>query len=197
MFRCEKCSATFASQKLYNEHMRESSHMSLILPGLYVGASWNAENRNELKCARIKMMISMAKEIPTAKSPCSHFCHFGLEDSHYEFVIPSLIFATSLIHWGMETGIQTLVHCAIGRSRSVTAVVAYVMYAKNMSSKQALKFVQQRRPGASPNVGYLKQLDILESLLQHFVHSNNQNLNVLHCIAEYLSLPCNCRLCVD
>src|SRR5258708_7279601 len=98
MFRCEKCSDAFPSQKLYDEHVKESSHMSLVLPSLYVGASWNAENRKELKCAGIKIIISMAKEIPTAKSPCSHFYHFGLEDSRYEFIIPSLIFATSLIH---------------------------------------------------------------------------------------------------
>lgn len=53
---------------------------------------------------------------------------------------------------------RLLVHCTKGRSRSVTIVVAYLMYRNGWSVTQALSFVRQRRPEVDPNIGFLDAL---------------------------------------
>ncbi|XP_021688953.1 dual specificity protein phosphatase 1 isoform X2 [Hevea brasiliensis] len=59
-----------------------------------------------------------------------------------------------------------LVHCFVGRSRSVTIVVAYLMKKHGMSVSQALEYVRNRRPQAAPNSGFISQLLDFEKSLQ-------------------------------
>lgn len=51
-----------------------------------------------------------------------------------------------------------LVHCQKGISRSVTAVCAYLMFTNGWSVAEALEWVQQRRPIAQPNMGFMDEL---------------------------------------
>ncbi|KAK3935374.1 tyrosine-protein phosphatase [Diplogelasinospora grovesii] len=69
-----------------------------------------------------------------------------------------------------------LVHCAMGKSRSVTAVIAYLLWKhphrfgrtnhpENTTSAgeavaQALKWVRESRPMAEPNGGFMRQLEM-------------------------------------
>ena len=55
-----------------------------------------------------------------------------------------------------------LVHCAQGRSRSATIVIAYLMTAKKMRLREAYDLVKRKRPQISPNPCYLKDLADLE-----------------------------------
>uniref|UniRef100_A0A2P2JH78 protein-tyrosine-phosphatase n=1 Tax=Rhizophora mucronata TaxID=61149 RepID=A0A2P2JH78_RHIMU len=59
-----------------------------------------------------------------------------------------------------------LVHCFVGRSRSVTIVLAYLMKKHGMSLSQALEHVKSRRPQAGPNAGFISQLQEFEKSLQ-------------------------------
>ncbi len=65
------------------------------------------------------------------------------------------------------------VHCAMGKSRSVTAIVAYLLWkhphrfgradpttASSSAVARALEWVQKTRPMAEPNPGFMKQLEI-------------------------------------
>ena len=60
---------------------------------------------------------------------------------------------------------KVLVHCAAGMSRSATFVIAYIMWSKKMSYKEALEFVMDRRYGAFPNPGFRDQLQLFEKIL--------------------------------
>merc|ERR1712000_434244 len=42
------------------------------------------------------------------------------------------------------------VHCVRGRSRSVGVVMCYLIYAKKMTTQEALNFIMQRRPCIDP-----------------------------------------------
>nr|XP_028951475.1 dual specificity protein phosphatase 1-like [Malus domestica] len=64
-----------------------------------------------------------------------------------------------------RSGGGVLVHCFVGRSRSVTIIVAYLMKKHGMSISQALEHVKSRRPQASPNAGFISQLQSLERSL--------------------------------
>lgn len=52
----------------------------------------------------------------------------------------------------------TYVHCKAGKSRSVTAVIAYLIHANHWTLSQAYSFVVERRKGISPNIGFVSEL---------------------------------------
>jgi protein-tyrosine phosphatase len=51
-----------------------------------------------------------------------------------------------------------LIHCAAGVSRSATLLIAWLMWRDKMSLRQALAWVQSKRPIVQPNSGFLQQL---------------------------------------
>ncbi len=61
---------------------------------------------------------------------------------------------------------NVFVHCQLGRSRSVSFVVAYLMLKEKISLNKALDFVQSRRSIANPNGNFLKQLKDYEFYLR-------------------------------
>jgi hypothetical protein len=56
----------------------------------------------------------------------------------------------------------TYVHCKAGRSRSVTAVMAYLIHANHWTLARAYDFVLHRRKGISPNIGFVSELMTFE-----------------------------------
>lgn len=52
----------------------------------------------------------------------------------------------------------TYVHCKAGKSRSVTAVMAYLIHANHWTLAQTYAFVLDRRKGISPNIGFVSEL---------------------------------------
>lgn len=63
------------------------------------------------------------------------------------------------------TADKVLVHCVMGRSRSATLVLAYLMMKHSLSVVDAIEHVRQRRC-ILPNHGFLKQLRALDITLQ-------------------------------
>ncbi|KAH9922338.1 uncharacterized protein BXZ73DRAFT_91625 [Epithele typhae] len=56
------------------------------------------------------------------------------------------------------------VHCKAGKSRSVTAVMAYLIHANHWTLSRAYAFVLERRKGISPNIGFVSELMTFEEL---------------------------------
>jgi hypothetical protein len=52
----------------------------------------------------------------------------------------------------------TYVHCKAGKSRSVTAVMAYLIHANHWTLSRAYTYVLERRKGISPNIGFVSEL---------------------------------------
>ena len=48
-----------------------------------------------------------------------------------------------------------LVHCAMGRSRSATCVIMYIMKRFGVAFEDAIEFVKSRREEVDPNEGFL------------------------------------------
>uniref|UniRef100_A0A3Q3FTS5 Dual specificity protein phosphatase n=1 Tax=Labrus bergylta TaxID=56723 RepID=A0A3Q3FTS5_9LABR len=60
---------------------------------------------------------------------------------------------------------KVLVHCVMGRSRSASLVLAYLMMKQSLTVVDAIEHVRQRRC-ILPNHGFLKQLRALDITLQ-------------------------------
>lgn len=52
----------------------------------------------------------------------------------------------------------TYIHCKAGKSRSVTAVIGYLIHANHWTLSRAYSFVLERRKGISPNIGFVSEL---------------------------------------
>ncbi|KAK5940842.1 hypothetical protein PMZ80_007259 [Knufia obscura] len=59
---------------------------------------------------------------------------------------------------------KVLIHCYAGASRSATAVVAYLMWARHMSWLPAITLLRGIRPIVCPNSGFVAQLQLWEGL---------------------------------
>ena len=53
----------------------------------------------------------------------------------------------------------------MGRSRSATLIIMYLMYKFNISLKLALQLVKYRRKVVDPNAGFIEQLDKFEQMM--------------------------------
>ncbi|CAK3835182.1 dual specificity phosphatase 1-like [Lecanosticta acicola] len=58
------------------------------------------------------------------------------------------------------------VHCAMGVSRSATAVIAFLMWKKGMGLKQAWDKVKEGRRRVRPNAGFVKQLQVWQRMVK-------------------------------
>ena len=87
-----------------------------------------------------------------------------VDDPDYQIELSSLKEAVLFIEEARLSSGNILVHCAQGKSRSSTAVIAYVMCKKNMKMEDATTFVKQRRLMACPNPGF-------EKILRNFYQS--------------------------
>ena len=55
-----------------------------------------------------------------------------------------------------------LVHCIAGQSRSCTIVAAFLVRERGLTLREAMRQIQHRRPSASPNRGFWRQLVAFE-----------------------------------
>ncbi|OWM74209.1 dual specificity protein phosphatase 1B-like isoform X2 [Punica granatum] len=141
-----------------------SNNMCEIEKGLFLGAYCHTCDREKLKSSNITHVLSVANLRPTYPDEfiykvidvldmpdASIKNHF---DECFEFIDEA-----------KRRGGSVLVHCFMGVSRSVTVVVAYLMKKRGMSLSQALEHVKQRRPQASPNIGFIQQLQDFQNSL--------------------------------
>lgn len=157
--------------------------MSCVIPDrLYVGGIWNATNLTELINSRIGYMISMASEHQYNRAAASIvFKHLPLEDQDDEFALPTFVDAIRYIQKISSTD-AILVHCRMGKSRSVSAVIAYLMATMKMPFNDAFSLVKEKRSCAQPNTGYVHQLIALAILLQALQYK----IHIIHMITELL-----------
>jgi protein-tyrosine phosphatase len=62
------------------------------------------------------------------------------------------------IDTGLKSGGSVLVHCAQGKSRSSTAVVAYVMVKELMTLSESMSLVKDKHKMAEPNPHFMNRL---------------------------------------
>jgi dual specificity phosphatase 12 len=54
----------------------------------------------------------------------------------------------------------------MGKSRSATVIIAYLMHKYHISRDEALAQLRQGRPVCGPNDGFMEQLEIYQRMLQ-------------------------------
>jgi atypical dual specificity phosphatase len=138
-----------------------------ILDNLYLGGE-DAPQLKYIEKFNIKCIISVGsefkKEFNTIKLHTSvkYYC-IPIADEDSVPIEKYFDLFTKLINYNIKNSIPTLVHCSMGRSRSPSIVIAYLMLYHDMTYQQAFDFINKIRRGIRPNDGFtlkLKQLEL-------------------------------------
>ena len=107
---------------------------------------------------------------PTLKNDpeMSHinFLHIPLIDSSSETIHNHFVSFSDFIEEQIKLGKSTLVHCHMGISRSATLLCSYFIAKKNMTARESINFLRNKRPQVEPNVGFCFRLQSFEEAMK-------------------------------
>ncbi|KAF2441602.1 dual specificity protein phosphatase 12 [Karstenula rhodostoma CBS 690.94] len=128
---------------------------------LYIGGIFTLRRRDALREANITHVLSVLR-MPLDDDLFSPYNHHvvQVDDVDDENLLEHFPATNRFIQDGLDGGGGVLVHCAMGKSRSATCVIAYLMQKHHISVSEALSQVQQARPIVEPNEGFMKQLEL-------------------------------------
>uniref|UniRef100_A0A8I3NG69 protein-serine/threonine phosphatase n=1 Tax=Canis lupus familiaris TaxID=9615 RepID=A0A8I3NG69_CANLF len=145
--------------------MAQQDRASRIFPHLYLGSEWNAANLEELQRNRVSHILNMAREIDNFYPERFIYHNVRLWDEESAQLLPHWKETHRFVEAARAQGTRVLVHCKMGVSRSAATVIAYAMKQYGWSLEQALRHVQELRPIARPNPGFLRQLQTYQGIL--------------------------------
>ena len=132
--------------------------ISEIIPGLYVGNAASAKNLTLLNTLGIKQIVNCAGgDCGNDHELEIRYLTLPLRDEPESKITPVLARTVSAIDAARGASENVLVHCEMGRSRSVSMVMAYLI-AHGDTPRQALNRVRERHPDAAPNRWFLDEL---------------------------------------
>ena len=129
--------------------------MDYICNNIFLGDSIVASNETYLKENNISAVVNCAKDFISNYNEIK-FLELSLYDDTIELIIPKFEVAYKFIKEYSQNNI--LIHCFQGKSRSASLVVFYLMKEKGWDYDTSIKFIKERRPVISPNIGFVAQL---------------------------------------
>uniref|UniRef100_A0A8D0GYK0 Dual specificity protein phosphatase n=1 Tax=Sphenodon punctatus TaxID=8508 RepID=A0A8D0GYK0_SPHPU len=159
----------FELERLLWKGSPKYTHVNEVWPNLYIGDEKTALDRYNLEKAGFTHVLNAAHgrwNVDTGPEYYSDMAvkYHGVEaDDLPSFDLSQFFYSAATF---IDSALQDernmiLVHCAMGRSRSASLVLAYLMIYKNMTVVDAIEQVAKHR-SILPNRGFLKQLRELD-----------------------------------
>jgi len=127
-----------------------------VVENLYISG---LESRQAILNKGIRCVINISSECPIQDLGSTiEYEKVSILDLPTTSIQPYFDRLTDRIEDNLQQGIKTLVHCYVGRSRSASIILAYLMKYKQMSLREAFYYLRSRRPIIGPNFGFIKQL---------------------------------------
>ncbi|KAJ5645824.1 dual specificity phosphatase [Penicillium lividum] len=139
------------------------------IPGrnIYVGGILSLKNKAALERENITHIVSVLRLSPS-EDLFSSFQHhkIDVDDVDYENILEHLPAAVKFIQSGLDANGGVLVHCAMGKSRSATVCIAYLLHQQRsgLTPQSALEIIKQGRPLCEPNDGFMQQLELYHEM---------------------------------
>lgn len=134
---------------------------------LYIGDINAASSPEKLKQFDIQAILTVASETQLDLSgagvswhkvvPVEDFISFDIKRYFQESI--------DFIDTNLTQGINVLVHCFAGVSRSSSIILAYLMKTQGMTFREAFNYAQDKRKQINPNPGFVLQLKDYENYL--------------------------------
>ncbi|THH17283.1 hypothetical protein EW146_g3496 [Bondarzewia mesenterica] len=140
--------------------------ISTILPNfLFLGPEITAEEHvEELQSLGVKRILNLAAECDDdhglhLRQRFERYVRIPMRDTvEEENITRGVREVCEILDDASLHSSPTYVHCKAGKSRSVTAVMAYLIHANHWTLSRAYTFVLERRKGISPNIGFVSEL---------------------------------------
>ncbi|CAG8467694.1 10223_t:CDS:2 [Diversispora eburnea] len=151
-------------------HPEISFIVSTIIPDfLYLGPEISKkEEVEELESKGVKRILNMAFECVDnlgLNEKFEQYLKLNVKDSVEEDVESGLKVAVDFIEQAEKDQTPIYVHCKAGKSRSVTAVLAFLIKSRHWTLRHAYDYVMERRSGICPNIGFVAELMRVEELV--------------------------------
>ena len=132
---------------------------SLVYPRLWVGDLTAAFDLPALTAHGITHIVDLVPGI-SSEFPGIRYLHLPCLDADAFNMTPHFDMTNTFIHDALTSNDdhRVLIHCSVGRSRSVTVAMAYRMFTTPDTTRDILAHVQAKRPIAQPNPGFMAQL---------------------------------------
>ncbi|KAF9092228.1 hypothetical protein BGX29_010560 [Mortierella sp. GBA35] len=155
------------------ENQDNEQEISCILPGfLYLGpeivTKSQVEELDRLGVKRILNMATECEDVLVSQRPGMEYHKIGVHDHVEADVSAGLLQAVDIIAASKESAIY--VHCKAGKSRSVTATIAYLISQLQWPLNKAYQHVLKQRPCMCPNLGFVAELIEME---RHILGADN------------------------
>lgn len=136
--------------------------------GLYLGNMRGAQDITTLRELKINAVLTVAAgtqlKYDNTEQIAQHLIIHAWDHAEYNLA-NSFDEGIEFIRENLKTG-NVFVHCHVGKSRSVTIVLAYLVQELKMELQTAFRFVKEKRWIAEPNRGFVNQLAAFESKLE-------------------------------
>ncbi len=125
---------------------------------LYLGSQ--ASTRNDILIERnIHHLISIGCDPLDVDANIKVF-KYEIEDNGNvnninTFFNQTIPFIHNIINDCINKNQPILIHCKAGMSRSVSVIITWLMFHKNMTYEEAYNYVKERRPVISPNISFV------------------------------------------
>lgn len=133
---------------------------------LYIGGLYALYQTDVIKAAGITHVLSVIDYDPLLQEKFHHLKHYHIraEDDPNEDLLQHFKETNEYIDEGLKDG-GVFIHCAMGKSRSATMVVAYLMWKYGRTWEEALEQLCEGRPVCDPNIGFKEQLGVYQRML--------------------------------
>jgi protein-tyrosine phosphatase len=132
---------------------------SLLLPGLYIGSAFAADDEVLLTELGVTHVLTLNGADGERAYAWRNHISLALADTITEDLTPYFPPCIAFIDSALATSDGcVLVHCAVGRSRSCAISAAFVMHRFGVDSDTALELVRAARLCSEPNAGFVRQL---------------------------------------
>lgn len=135
------------------------AHPTHIIDNIYLGSAFNAASFYTLKQLQIKVIMNATKEISDYYPLNFVYCRYDVYDNNNDSLLEFLDKSyQDILYHQRNTGGNILVHCYMGRSRSASIVINYVMKRLNISVDQAVEFIRSKRTSVNITKKFHKDL---------------------------------------
>ncbi|KFY53016.1 hypothetical protein V496_07987 [Pseudogymnoascus sp. VKM F-4515 (FW-2607)] len=149
------------------EEVEKALEMSLAkVPGdekVYVSGVFALRRPQTLKEAGVTHIVSALRFDYKETKGWENYthCNVQIDDVDDENLIEHFPRVVQFIKDALAEGGGVLIHCAMGKSRSVSLAIAYLLATRpSLTPFTALSLIRQTRPHADPNSGFMTQLDL-------------------------------------
>ena len=147
----------------YYSRTQEEDYNEIIKDFLYISSYKTASTVTDLKNLKITNIINCSGDLCENLSNDSsllniEYLTLNIRDNVSENIECLFFLCINYINDVKEKKGRVLIHCYKGVSRSVSIVIAYLIYLYKWSYDKAFDFVQSKRSIANPNIGFYLQL---------------------------------------